>query len=259
MKKLKKVSQIILFTIFFLTIFLLAGCGQSSGFKLLSYNGESSFDYRLFSPKSREKLPLVVTFHGYGDVKSECRIASSLASDDHQAVRACYILAPVVEDNIYLALSERDSLYSSLKCIIDKMIESGKVDADRIYVMGNSFGGLATVEFTEKYPELVAGAIVMCPALSYSQESTRNLSQLKNVPVWFAQATNDNVIPITTSRGAVSTLQKLGAVEVNFTEFSDAEMTAVGAAYGYHEADIAVMADDRFMEWLFDKRKSDVD
>ena len=51
----------------------------------------------------------------------------------------------------------------------------------------------------------------------------------------------------------------LGAVEVNFTEFSDAEMTAVGAAYGYHEADIAVMADDRFMEWLFDKRKSDVD
>jgi predicted peptidase len=136
------------------------------------------------------------------------------------------------------------------------MIVSGKVDADRIYVMGNSFGGLATVEFTEKYPDLVAGAVVMCPALSYSQESTSNLVQMKNVPVWFAQATNDNVIPIKTSRNAVSTLQRLGAVEVRFTEFSDEEMLAAGAAYGFHEADIAVMADESFVEWLFDKRKA---
>jgi predicted peptidase len=251
MKKLIKVSQIIVLIIFFLT-----GCGQASSFRPMKCNGDISFDYRLLSPKSHKCQPLVIVFHGYGDVENECRIASSLGSVDNQDVRSCYVLAPVVEDNIYLALSERDMLYSSLKDIVDEMMVSGKVDADRIYVMGNSFGGLATVEFTEKYPDLVAGAVVMCPALSYSQESTSNLVQMKNVPVWFAQATNDNVIPIKTSRNAVSTLQRLGAVEVRFTEFSDEEMLAAGAAYGFHEADIAVMADESFVEWLFDKRKA---
>lgn len=251
MKKLIKVSQII-----FLIIFFLIGCGQASTFRMHRFNGEISFNYRLFSPKSKDNQPLVITFHGYGDVEKECRIASSLGAGDNQEVRSCYVLAPVVEDNVYLALSERDMLYSALKSIIDEMVASGKVDAERIYVMGNSFGGLATVEFAEKYPDIVAGAIVMCPALSYSQESTSNLLQLKNVPVWFAQATNDNVIPIKTSRNAVSTLQRLGAVEVRFTEFSDEEMYAAGAAYGFHEADIAVMADESFVDWLFDKRKA---
>jgi hypothetical protein len=33
-------------------------------------------------------------------------------------------------------------------------------------------------------------------------------------------------------------------------------MYAAGAAYGFHEADIAVMADESFVDWLFDKRKT---
>ena len=66
-------------------------------------------------------------------------------------------------------------------------IVSQKADFEFEAIVGDdcSTDGNAEIirEFAEKYPDLVAGAIVMCPALSYSQESTGNLGQLKNVPV----------------------------------------------------------------------------
>jgi predicted peptidase len=164
-------------------------------------------------------------------------------------------MMPQVESNIYLAASSRDALYQSLMDEADKLIKAGRVDGNRIYAMGNSFGGLGTTEFVEKFPDRVAAAIVMCPALTYDDNSTRNLGLIKDVPLWFAQATNDNVIPITVSRSAVSTLEAMGAKEVHLTEFSDEEMLATGALVGYHQADFAVMADDTFLEWLFEKSR----
>lgn len=222
-------------------------------FSKLSAEGDISFDYYLYTPEADEAVPLVITFHGYGEDKNlpRNRTLDTLTSSESQAIRPCYVLAPAVEDRIYLARSERDNMYSALMAIADDLVKRSSVDPSRIYAMGNSFGGLGTVEFTEKYPEDVAAAIVMCPALSYSQDSTSDLKLMKDVPVWFAQATNDNVIPITISRSAVSTLEKLGAREVHLTEFTDEEMLSAGALVGYHQADFAVMADESFMEWLF--------
>ena len=239
-------------------LLLLVGCGNNESFRTHKVNGEVSFSYRQFTPKSGKNMPLVIAFHGYGDTDNinSCRTASAWAEPGNQASRPCYVIAPVMENNIYLAQTEREAVYKKLMEIADSMVASGKVDGDRIYVAGNSFGGLATVEFAEMFPEKVAGALVMCPALTYSADSTKNLKDMTKVPAWFLQATNDNVIPITVSRSAVSTLEALGAVEVKLTEFSDEEMKAVGAAYGYHQADLAVMADETFMNWLFEKRKS---
>lgn len=223
----------------------------------LSVCGDISFDYYLYTPAAGENVPLVITFHGYSENANlpGTRILDTLASAESQAVRPCYVLAPAVEERIYLARSERDMMYSELMSIADALVAQDKVDPARIYIMGNSFGGLGTVEFSEAYPEAVAGAIVMCPALTYDSRSTENLVLMKDVPARFAQATNDNVIPITVSRSAVSTLKALGAVEVDLTEFSDDEMLAAGALVGYHQADFAVMADEDFMEWLFEKTK----
>ena len=246
----------------FMLAMVFAGCQKSSWdeagtFKAVEVSGDLSFTYQLYTPVTETKVPLVIVFHGFGEDQNllNCRILVTLTGEESQEVRPCYVLAPQVESNMYLAASNREKMYSALKDAADGLIKSGKVDESRIYVMGNSFGGLGCVEFTEAYPEKVAGAIVMCPALTYDDNSTRNLKLMKDVPVWFAQATNDNVIPITVSRSAVSTLEVLGAKEVRFTEFSDKEMLSTGALVGYHQADFAVMADDAFMEWLFEKRK----
>lgn len=225
---------------------------------LLTLAGCSSFKidesrYYLYTPKDTQSQPLVIVFHGYGedDNAGSTKTVLPLTSPESQSKHSCYVLAPHIDDNTFLAESSRRSLYNEVKDISDHLIAEGKVDPTKIYCMGNSFGGLATVEFLEAYPEDIAGAIVMCPALTYSRDSTTNLSKIKDIPIWFAHATNDNVIPVDVSRSAVSTLKAMGAENVSLTEFSDPEMLSVGALTGFHQADFAVMEDVSFMEWLF--------
>ena len=227
-----------------MSLLVMTGCGS---FKI----DESK--YYLYTPEDTKNQPLVIVFHGYGETENagSTMTVSTITSPDSQNNHPCYVLAPHIEDNTFLAESNRQSLYNEVKEISDHLISEGQVDPARIYCMGNSFGGLATVEFLETYPEAVASAIVMCPALTYSQDSTTNLSKIKDIPIWFAHATNDNVIPVDVSRTAVFTLKAMGAENVNLTEFSDREMLSVGALTGFHQADFAVMADESFMEWLF--------
>ena len=246
---------------------LLGGCAQSaatptedvacSGFETKKADGDISFDYHLFTPEDGTNMPLVIVFHGYGENENaqNTTIVATITSEESQALRPCYLIAPAIEDNIFLAKSNRDSMYSEITEISDKLISDGKVDPNRIYVLGNSFGGLATIEFLEFYPESVAGAICMCPALTYSKDSTSNLSRIKDISLWFAHAENDNVIPVTVSKSAYSTLKAMGSENVHLTTFSNEEMLKCGALTGYHQSDLAVMADDSYLEWLFENKK----
>ena len=239
---MKKICSLCLF----IAVMLLAMTGCSS-----TTTDESK--YFLYTPKGEKDMPLVIVFHGYGETDNagKTRTVSTLTDAGSQSKRPCYVLAPHIEDDTFLAQTNREALYAEIKEISDNLISQGKVDPARIYCMGNSFGGLSTVEFLETYPEYVAGSIVMCPALTYSRDSTTNLSGIKDIPIWFAHATNDNVITVDVSRSAVSTLKAMGAENVSLTEFDDREMLSAGALSGFHQADFAVMADESFMEWLF--------
>ena len=136
---------------------VLSCCGQSaeskltSGFQNQSSEGNISFNYTLYSPKEGKKLPVVIYFHGFGEnnAVTDTKVVSTLTWDESQAVHPCIVLAPHIEDDVYLAQTNRDKLYRGVKNIVDKMVQNGNIDPDRIYVCGNSFGGLATVEFTE--------------------------------------------------------------------------------------------------------------
>ncbi len=230
-------------------------------FETRSFEGDVSFDYKLFSPEKDGALPLVIVFHGYGDTSNllTYRTAVEWAEPENQEVRPCYVLAPSVDDGTYFKEDGRDKVFAAVHDIVEEMISDGKVDPDRVYVMGNSFGGLSTIEYAEKYSESVAAAMALCPALNYSVNSMMNLKQITDIPIWFAHAEHDNTIPVSTSENAVKSLEKLGAKEVHFTMYSDEEMNAAGAdpspdaTYSYHHVELKVMEDDNYMEWMFEK------
>lgn len=132
-------------------------------FETISHKGSIEFDYHLFTPANGVNMPIVIVFHGYGDTSNllTYKTAVEWAEPENQKVRPCYVLAPVINDQDYFNITSRDKIYTDLKSILDGMAVDNKIDPQKVYVMGNSFGGIATIEFCEKYPETVAAAMAL--------------------------------------------------------------------------------------------------
>jgi len=219
--------------------------------------------YHLFTPEEADgPVPVVVVFHGYGDTDNILTYRTSVewAEPSEQAVRPCYVLSPVIEQ--YMSAPVRGRVYEEVHALLEEMIAAGQVDGKRVYVTGNSFGGAATVEFLERWPDFSAAAIVMCPALQYVDSAAfKNLAAIRDIPVWFAHAKSDQTIPSSTSTTAFEILEKAGAKNNRLTIYSDEEMLAAGgdpspdATLSFHHVEIAVMPDAAVREWLFEQQR----
>ena len=226
-------------------------------------------EFKLYSPKQTNKkpLPLVVAFHGLGDEATlyQNQVATAWADPANQKTRKAYVLAPMVPGYNYMSAAVRENLYVETMAVIENLIAEGKVDPNRVYVTGKSFGGLATVEFCEKYTDQIAGAIAMCAYIrGVANNAFTNAYVMKDLPIWLAQATNDSTSPIINSRTVYANLIEAGSTVAKFTEYSNEEMDAAFAAHGtsveivgYHGVEIPVLTNTDYMTWLFAQNLAD--
>ena len=137
------------------------------------------------------------------------------------------------------------------------MIEEGKVDPDRVYVTGKSLGGGNTVHAAATNSDLFAAALPLCPAAQRFEND--DLTALADMPVWFVQGTNDQAVPIEGTREAYQTILGAGSYKVKMKEYSQEEMAARGIAdEKHHDVEIVSLEDDKYADWLFAQKKSDV-
>ena len=224
---------------------------------------ESRLSAHVYMPDAGGPLPLVLVFHGYGDTDNllTYRTAVAWAEPDSQAVRPCVVMAPTIIDTFYASEIARSRIYEGIMGQIDAWIAEGAVDADRVYVMGNSFGGMASFEIAEAYPDRFAAILALCPALNYSARGAAGLAGLTDIPVTIAQAENDETIPSEVGRGAAEALRAAGNGNVNLRIYTDAEMNACGAVHGreqvysFHHVELAVMEDEAYAQWLFSQSR----
>lgn len=85
--------------------------------------------------------------------------------------------------------------------IIDWAGDNYNIDYDRVYVLGMSLGGYGTIDLAATYPDRIAAAIAMCGGAS-----VRDLSGLKDVPLWVIHGTADNAVSVSQSDKVVNTL-----------------------------------------------------
>lgn len=218
------------------------------------------FNYHLFTPKNTScPQPIVIVFHGFADTHNLLAYRTSIAwaEDDAQKERPCYVLSPTIDDETYFTGDGRAAVFEKVYEKVQSMIQEGKVDPSRVYIMGNSFGGMSTIEFMEKYPDLAAGALALCSAVNYSETAVANLHQLPDIPVWFCHAEHDSTIPSENSKNMFRILTDLGRNQIHLTIYSDEEMNAAGGSsdpdstFSYHHVEMAVMEDPAYAEWLF--------
>ncbi len=194
-----------------------------SGFDQTVTEGEERFKayeegdllYRMYSPDSKEKRPLILYLHGggnggtYGHRDNAKQILAdygpiNLAMDYPDV----YILAPQCVESgrppfaggpraqsFYKDMDPAfgwNRPYLSMVCdLIRRLIREGKVDEHRVYVTGLSMGGAGTIRCVSVAPDLFAACVPICPSMT---QETFNILKSVTIPVWVATSYIDHTI-----------------------------------------------------------------
>lgn len=171
--------------------------------------------------------------------------------------------------------------------LVKTLVDNGIVDTSRIYLTGASSGGGATLRFMMQYPDMFAGALVSSAKdtvvpiskkydLAYQLEDKdklkisdeayqstydemknvlRNYPSLVDIPIWFAQAKNDQVTTSYTSIMMNDILNEMGAKQNHLTLYSDEEMESAGVHDIYHASWQLIYQNKEMLDWLFQQKK----
>lgn len=122
--------------------------------------GDATIDYYLFTPEGKAKNMPIVVFNSGGSGISVTNdpygatFAVSFAKDEIQKYFPCYVLYP--QRNA----GSTENLIDGIKSIVDGLIAEGKVDANRVYISGESAGSLFTMNFVSRHPGYCAAIVV---------------------------------------------------------------------------------------------------
>lgn len=233
--------------------------------KTYLFRREFSLPYRLMQPLHKEaktKYPLVVVLHGAGEKgadNSRQLLAGGtvFANLDNRLRFPAYVVFPQCPrpdnwttfaylknpgEEIQMGKYDKrgsEPLRATL-ALIDRLIADEAIDKDRVYILGTSMGGFATLEAVATRPGLFAAAV----PISGGGDVTACDTYARKVPVWLFHSQNDPVVPVGLSQAVSKQLRTLGA-EPQYTEYE-----AAGNAC-WREA----LADARLLPWLFGQKK----
>ncbi len=222
--------------------------------------------YRLFVPERSEKpLPLIVFFHGLGEVGMDNAV--QLAMYDGGTVwvqeqlsgrqEPCFVLAPQCPrvDDMRWSVDQ-------LLCVghlLDRLLAQYPIDPRRIYLTGLSLGGFAVWTMARLFPGRFAALVPCCPACLFGpigQSVIRDFDILPcaeamvQTPLWMFHAGDDNQVSVEISRRMYTELLRLGKIPgpaFHYTEYP--------AERGYFHACWEPAYQDQTMrDWLFRQR-----
>ena len=211
-------------------------------------SGREKMPYRLFIPKGYDKsilYPLVIWLHGGGsagdDNIGQISLDNKLGTHfwtrpENQDKHPAFVLAPqslsTWDSNTENGLSEELKLVLE---ILDGVRKEYSIDPSRIYVAGQSNGGIGAWGLITKKPGMFAAAVPLCGA-----GNTRLASRAAKTAVWAFHGEKDDVIPVEHSRTMITAVKKAGG-NPRYTEYK-----GIG-----HDIWETVFKEPELEEWLF--------
>lgn len=122
----------------------------------------------------------------------------------------------------------------ALVTLLDDVLERYAVDVARVYLTGLSMGGYATWSLGLTHPERFAAVAPICGGgdlLPLLLPEPANAEALKTLPVWAFHGAHDTVVRPGESERLVEALKQIGACEVKFTLYPDADHDSWTATY----------------------------
>ena len=214
----------------------------------------SKMPYRIFipSPAARTKpLPLVIYLHGSGGAGTDNLLQISGGNtkgshlwvrEDIQARHPAFVIAPQAPADEQWGRPDTDSLATYAQVVvqlIDQLKKEFSIDPDRIYLTGQSRGGIGVWDIISKRPNLFAAAIPLCGA-----GDPDKMAAAKRVSVWAFHGADDKTVPVEGSRELIAAFKKAGA-SPRYTEYPGVGHAVWEKAYEEKE----------LPEWLFQQRR----
>jgi predicted peptidase len=219
-------------------------------------------EYYLYTPKDTTKArPLMVYLHGNAMAGIQlifAKTTSHFASTEVQSGHQAYVLAPTSMLNKEGKHGWTTEEIDRVVRLIKKLINEGKVDPGRVYIQGNSMGGMGTINAILAYPELFAAAMPMCGTVRNDGDN-RGVFESKaeaiiHLPIWIVQAKSDPVAKYEDSKYVYDYLLKIGADRLKATWFEDADLKSHGIYYT-HAADNMITYMPEVAEWFFEQHR----
>lgn len=189
--------------------------------------GFTTQKYRMYTPPGSEDktLPLVLFNHGFGESYREVASGRNNEGQTLVAQEAAVTWVTNAPEDTYVLVPQRGTGtfapgYSrpGVIAFINDLIANGKVDPDRVYIVGLSQGAGETHTFLREYPDMFAAAIPICP-LGGSGVTVAQLEIFKHVPIWYVHGATDTIVPPTNSITPHSRLISLGAKDARITVY----------------------------------------
>jgi predicted peptidase len=232
-----------------LTALPCAGQDTIDGFVGRVYrSGSQSMPYRLFVPtgyKGDMPYPLVLWLHGAGGAGSDNRLqiladqtlgTRTWTKPQNQAKHPTFVVVPQSTTNwVSNGLDRLSPEMSLVLAILDKVRGEFSIDPARIYVAGQSDGGIGTWNVIIQRPNLFAAAIPLCGGGDPSK-----VAAITNLPIWAFHGGRDKVIPVAESRKMINALKRAGG-HPRYTEYSN-----VG-----HDVWTRAFVKPELVDWLF--------
>lgn len=198
--------------------------------------------YLAAESKAAPKNPLVIFLHGYGSNEEDLFELKQEFSPNYTylSVQAPMTLAPGSYQWYGLQPHEQSSVEANVKKhakLLEDFIKAATVkyhsEADKVFLIGFSQGGMMTYELALRHPKLVRGIASLSGKLLPSLKSEMRPAQdLAGLAVFIGHGTADDRVPLreateansilekTSIRPAFHTYQKMGH-SINQQELSD--------------------------------------
>jgi predicted peptidase len=123
--------------------------------------------------------------------------------------------------------------------VLAKVEREFSIDPDRVYIVGQSMGGLGVWSLSQNYPEKWAGAIVLA-----AYDNFTNPVAISRIPVWVFQGDADQTVPVDLVREMTKQLKKVHA-NLRYSEYHKVD----------HEVWNKAFAEPELVPWLASQKR----
>lgn len=211
--------------------------------------------YRLFVPlgyDANRKYPLVLWLHGVdgrgSDNVKQLTHENQLGthfwiSSEVQLKFSVFVLAPQCPSGESWAEPEFNQPSKWLVLTMEALAKVEKdfsIDPDRVYVAGQSMGGIGVWSLLQNYRGKWAAAIILCAYDTFS-----DIPAIAEVPLWVFQGDADQSVPVTMVRSMMAQLKK-AHVNLRYTEYHKSD----------HEVWDKAFAEPDLLPWLSAQKRA---